>query len=427
MHTGDESKLGHDLKSQLAKIHFEGDLPDLQERRDRKGATSRAAAIMVAFLVSLGAGVLVWGAFRASGDRTVEREGIASPGLEVAAQGVVPEGRLLVRTGSELALIPSGKSEATPFAPAEDLEYTISPDGATVAGRLARREDSGLFRTFALVLIDTTTGQQRVLKEAGPREAFGLPAWSPDGQRIAYIGAEWKSDTTRGAFPGGEPDASYPCVIAADGSSATCYPELDPVLSIAWSPDGSSLWLESGLSIQVLDVATGGVSILVPENGGPEVLEALKQLGVAGVERIQFLSPAPSRSGEYIAAIAFADTTVGQTISVPMIFDVASGSLRATGLPNRDPPQLAWSPTDDVLAYSTGVIGIPELGDLPPAVRLLTPAGEDRLLLSTAGIPNIPEESDPFIGRLIWSPSGEWLAVGGREQITFVRGDGTAA
>lgn len=111
-------------------------------------------------------------------------------------------------------------------------------------------------------------------------------------------------------------------------------------------------------------------------------------------------------------------------MSVPTIFDAADGSLRATGMPNPPPSQSAWTPTKDVFAYSTGVIGISRPGDPPLGVRLLTPSGEDQLVVSTVDIPNIEGESDPFIVRLIWSPSGEWLAVGGREQITIVRADG---
>jgi WD40 repeat protein len=369
--------------------------------------------------------VVVWDAFRPLGGGTERGNSVATPGPEVAAAGTVPEGRLLVRTGSELALVPSGRSEATRLAPADYLDYTLSPDGTTVAGRLARREASGLFRPFALVLIDTSTGLREVLHEAGPQEAFGAPViWSPDGQRLAYIGAEWGRDVTHGAFPGGEPRVQYPCVIAVDGSSTTCYPELDPVLSIAWSPDGGSLWLESGFSIQVLDVATRDVSIVVPENGGPQVLQALEQLGFAGVESVQFVHPAPSNSGEYIAAVALFEATAGRSMSVPMIFDAADGSLRATGMPNPDLSQSAWSPTKDVFAYSTGVVGISRPGDPALGVRLLRPSGEDQLLVSTADIPNIEGKSDPFILRLKWSPSGEWLAIGGREQITIVGADG---
>lgn len=419
MPTGDESRFGQELRDRLARTSFEDDLADLRERRNRRRTASRTAAATVALLVSVGAGVLAWDAFRPLGGGTERRESVA-PGPEVAAVGTVPEGRLVVRTGSELALVASGRSQATRLASAEPLEYTMSPDGTTVAGRLARREDSGLFRPFALELIDASTGQREVLKEAGPQEAFGLVIWSPDGQRLAYVRGEWGRDVTHGAFPGGEPRVQYPCVIAVDGSSSTCYPELDPVLSIAWSPDGGSLWLGSGFSIRVLDVATGAVSTAVPENGGPEVLKALEQLGFAGVESVQFVYPAPSSSGEYVAAVAFFETTSGRSMSVPMIFDAADGSLRATGMANPDLSQSAWSPTKDVFAYSTGVVGISRPGDPPLGVRVLTPSGDDQLLVSTADIPNIEGESDPFIVRLRWSPSGEWLAIGGREQITIV-------
>jgi hypothetical protein len=82
------------------------------------------------------------------------------------------------------------------------------------------------------------------------------------------------------------------------------------------------------------------------------------------------------------------------------VFDL-EGNFVAMGRPSREAPtESAWSPIDDVLAYTRGD---------PPyqidEVYLLDPeTGDDRRLLLTPGL--------TVARSLAWSPSGRWLAVG---------------
>lgn len=420
----DETRFARDLRADLSHVRMEGDFMDLVRRKGGANAASRVRSAVVALALAGAASVFLWFQFSQSGSGRLG--GAPTASTPAGSLNTVPEGELLIREGSKLAIIPSGKAVGRPFAPAELVEYALSPDGTTTVGTLARREQSGLFRPFALALIDTTDGQQNIIEEVGPTAAIGPPViWSPDGAEIAYIRSEWTSDATQGAFPG-EPDATYPCVVAVDGSGAKCYPEVGRTLSIAWSPDGAFIWLGSGDGgpITALNVGTTELSNVVQSNGGADVEEALRQLGVSGVNSIQFVNPAPSSSGKYVAALALVNRSSGPTIFVPMIFAVADGSVVASGQPNPDLPQAAWSPLTDVLAYSTGVVGIETAEDPPPSARTLTPSGDDQLLLSTGDTPNVPGSSDPLVLGLEWSPSGDWLAVAGREQIRFVSSSG---
>jgi hypothetical protein len=82
---------------------------------------------------------------------------------------------------------------------------------------------------------------------------------------------------------------------------------------------------------------------------------------------------------------------------------------------------MSWSLSEDLLAYSTGLVGPDNPSNPPHEVRGLNAVtGDDRLLLSTEGTVNVRGESDPFIVSLVWSPGGEWLAVGGRDEIRII-------
>jgi hypothetical protein len=72
---------------------------------------------------------------------------------------------------------------------------------------------------------------------------------------------------------------------------------------------------------------------------------------------------------------------------------------------------LAWSPTEDLLAYAVGrpPYAITDLYVLDPA------SGEDRLVYSTG-----EGEAAPIIVDVTWSPSGRWLAVAVVERTIYL-------
>src|SRR4051812_32844647 len=147
----------------------------------------------------------------------------------------------ILRTLSPVAALLAGASlsaplQATPAnSPARyltgadlfDLEVAtdpqISPDGRTIA-YVRKSNDVMSDRARGTIwLIDVASGQQRPLV-AGPGSYYA-PRWSPDGGRLAYIGAD--SGT-----------AQLYVRWIANGESARVTGLPDSPDSIAWSPDG---------------------------------------------------------------------------------------------------------------------------------------------------------------------------------------------
>jgi Tol biopolymer transport system component/DNA-binding winged helix-turn-helix (wHTH) protein len=150
-----------------------------------------------------------------------------------------------------------------------------------------------------------------------------LPRWSPDGKRIAFVGAK-----------GGEPWKIY--AVSPEGGSpeqlvAGEVSECDP----GWSPDENSLvfaecWNSSGASaIHVLDLKTRQTSRLPDSNG--------------------MFSPRWSPDGRFIAA----GTKAGGVKSPPrlMLFDVATQQWR-TLLRDHDANYAVWSRNGKYIYFS---------------------------------------------------------------------------
>jgi dipeptidyl aminopeptidase/acylaminoacyl peptidase len=99
----------------------------------------------------------------------------------------------------------------------------ISPDGRTIA-YVRKSNDIMTDRARGTIwLIDVATGQQRPLI-AGPGSYYS-PRWSPDGTRLAYVGAE-----------SGTPQMFVRWMGSGESARVTGLP--DSPGAIAWSPDG---------------------------------------------------------------------------------------------------------------------------------------------------------------------------------------------
>jgi dipeptidyl aminopeptidase/acylaminoacyl peptidase len=100
----------------------------------------------------------------------------------------------------------------------------ISPDGRTIAYVRKSNDIMTDKMRSTIWLVDTATGQQRPLvAQAG---SFSSPRWSPDGTRLAYVGAA----------EGGSPQLYVRWMASGESARITGLP--DSPDSIAWSPDG---------------------------------------------------------------------------------------------------------------------------------------------------------------------------------------------
>jgi dipeptidyl aminopeptidase/acylaminoacyl peptidase len=115
-----------------------------------------------------------------------------------------------------------------------DAQVDLTPDGRTAVTTWSLTEPRGSRRT-ALVAIDTTTGERRVLADDGSSD-HAAPQVSPDGTQVAFL-------VERRSTPAEPPDERL-LVAPLDGSAPArdVAPGWDRFPSShRWSPDGSAL------------------------------------------------------------------------------------------------------------------------------------------------------------------------------------------
>ncbi len=166
-----------------------------------------------------------------------------------------PEGSTITVVGVDGA----GPQALTPTTiGVEDQTPAWSPDGATIVfGRSDFTEPAPA--GWSLLTVPSEGGEPTELVGAeGPLVRVQAPAWSPDGERIAYVRSVDEPD--------GSARATSVWVVGADGSAPR---ELAPVPDLAvvldWSPDGTHLlavprFPGDGLPMEVIDIATGEVA-----------------------------------------------------------------------------------------------------------------------------------------------------------------------
>ena len=105
-----------------------------------------------------------------------------------------------------------------------------SPDGTRLV------VDSVVGDRDRITVLETDGSDQRTLVDQGAPQGPGAPAWSPDGNRIAYVSTPQNDGAARAHF------SFEVWVIGADGSNATrifagecCIGDWDGPI---WSPDG---------------------------------------------------------------------------------------------------------------------------------------------------------------------------------------------
>ena len=136
-----------------------------------------------------------------------------------------------------------------------------SPDGQLIA--FTRNEDIGEYTTFSeddLFVMDADGGNAHQLTPEREGSHAGQPTWSPDGRQIAYV--QGSSVTT---LQPSRPGSLY--VMDADGGNVHRLTRGDADVDPAWSPDGTEIAYGHCFNIDsptlctldlfVMDVATG--------------------------------------------------------------------------------------------------------------------------------------------------------------------------
>ena len=110
------------------------------------------------------------------------------------------------------------------------FEVKWSPDKYRCAFDTTTKELSRIF------VVNADGSHRRVISAGTPFEAPGLPAWSPDSTRIAFVKTPGKANRYGLEY----------WVVAADGSALTplyrsgCCPGCEPTAPV-WSPDGTQV------------------------------------------------------------------------------------------------------------------------------------------------------------------------------------------
>jgi len=212
--------------------------------------------------------------------------------------------------------------------PGDYCAFALSPDGRQLALVTWNRAEA------TLEILDLASGASQVIKEV---TGLGNPAWSPDGEQVAYINADGLH------------------VMASDGSHDRRIVEFEPETSAgygrpSWSPDGSHLSVLSGEQIAL----------------PPEVTE---KSGFDSVTRYSLL-------------VVEVDTR-----KITDLGEVGTCLCRGVTRPHQ-----AWSPDGQWIAVST--VDSNSVMRNPATVRtggvyLVSPDGSDRRLISSAEVANL--------------------------------------
>ena len=253
------------------------------------------------------------------------------------------------------------------------------PDGSVVVRRqVARRNPVTGRRT----LVPRLLRHEADANSFGPGRPVPLPSpivdasWSPDGSRIAYEPVRWSAQ--------GYGSSGRVLVIDASGSERTFVARGHLA---GWTPDGRIvIWSDRAMrDLIAVDPASGRRTLLLA-GGEAEQLARVDGLGLG--------EPVFSRDGRFMATRVYG-WPAGSRITAGILIATAGGRGVRLVTSRYLISMIAWSPAEDLLAYTTS--GFPD----PHELFIVGPAEEPRRLY----------EGPAHFDWVTWSPDGRWVLI----------------
>jgi Tol biopolymer transport system component len=271
------------------KVHPEQGALDRQHRRQRRSARNRKAgafALVAAILVVL----VALGLTLRTGSEEQPAQSPSSPS-SVPLRTTAPIGPPMIGTdGTTIQQLPPLPGDASAVRASPDgsaLAYVYGGEVATVrmdgtdqkvltsglndnngdAQNTVSWSPDGSRVTYSssgnIFVINADGTEQHQLTTTASGVGNYYPAWSPDGQTIAY----WRGSTS--GVDGGPPHADIYTVPAAGGAPTRLTHGGGPDIEPAWSPDGSHIVFRSGWDLRVMRADGTGQHVVLKFRNGP--------------------------------------------------------------------------------------------------------------------------------------------------------------